>query len=48
MIEHGISRPGSWIPDSLQDRAVYQRNRECLRRLALIAERATAPSAGDV
>lgn len=48
MIEHGISRPESWLPDSLQDWAVYPRNRECLRRLALIAERATDPSAGDV
>jgi hypothetical protein len=41
MTEHAISRPTRWIPRVIQARAVMPRNRECLRRLALIAERAT-------
>lgn len=46
MLEHAVSRPASWIPDIVQDWAVRPRNRECLRRLSLIAEHATDPTAG--
>lgn len=47
MREHAINRPWSWIPGFLQDWSVYPRNRECLRRLSLIAEHATDPTAGS-
>lgn len=41
MIEHAAHPPHSWIPDAVQHAAVYPRNAEALRRLALLAERRT-------
>ncbi|MCZ4079929.1 SRPBCC family protein [Rhodococcus sp. H36-A4] len=41
MIEDAASKPFSLLPDSLQHGAVHPRNSEALRRLALLAERAT-------
>ncbi|MFZ2175122.1 MAG: SRPBCC family protein [Rhodococcus sp. (in: high G+C Gram-positive bacteria)] len=43
MSEEVSSAPGKWIPRRAQELAVYPRNRECLRRLALLAERSTTP-----
>jgi uncharacterized protein YndB with AHSA1/START domain len=41
MSEHVVAGPPSMLPNLVQEQAVYPRNRECLGRLALIAERAT-------
>ena len=38
MSEVATSRPLSWVPDSVQLLGVAPRNRECLWRLAMIAE----------
>ncbi|EME22126.1 SRPBCC family protein [Rhodococcus triatomae] len=46
MIEHVVSWPVKLLPDAVQEWAVAPRNRECLRRLALIAERATERTRG--
>ena len=46
MREHAVTPPWKWLPDLVQDWSVYPRNRECLRRLSLIAEHATDPAAG--
>lgn len=41
MAEHIVAGPSSFLPEFLQEQAVWPRNRECLTRLALLAERAT-------
>jgi hypothetical protein len=38
MTEVAVSRPLSWVPDSVQLLGVAPRNRECTWRLAMIAE----------
>lgn len=38
MSEVAVSRPLRWAPDAIQDLGVAPRNRECLWRLAMIAE----------
>jgi hypothetical protein len=43
MSERAASGPMTHIPDAVQSAAVRARNRECLRRLALLAEKATKP-----
>lgn len=45
LVERGVSAPARWVPDRLQELAFRPRNRECLRRLALIAEQATDETA---
>ena len=41
MAEHVVSGPYAAVPDRIQEEMVLPRNRECLRRLALLAEGAT-------
>jgi hypothetical protein len=43
MDEKVATPPLKWIPRSVQDVAVYPRNRECLRRLAFLAEQTSTP-----
>ncbi|MDJ0392541.1 SRPBCC family protein [Rhodococcus sp. G-MC3] len=44
MIEHALTPPISLVPDAVQHALVHPRNREALRRLALLAERSSSPS----
>lgn len=44
MIEHASTPPFTLIPDSAQHLMVHPRNREALRRLALLAERSSSPT----
>ncbi len=44
MIEHARTAPFTMVPESVQHLAVHPRNREAVRRLALLAERASSPS----
>lgn len=46
MGEHLAAPPMSWFPQSVVELAAVPRNRECLRRLALLAEGPTHPADG--
>ncbi|OZE37726.1 MULTISPECIES: SRPBCC family protein [unclassified Rhodococcus (in: high G+C Gram-positive bacteria)] len=43
IIEHAITAPFDLVPDRVQHLLAHPRNAEALRRLALLAERSTAP-----
>lgn len=43
IIEHAITPPFDLVPNSVQHLLSHPRNAEALRRLALLAERSTAP-----
>lgn len=45
MSEVAASRPLRWLPNAVQEAIAWPRNRECTRRLALLAERAAGSSA---
>lgn len=43
IIEHAITAPFALVPNRIQHLLAHPRNAEALRRLALLAERSTAP-----
>ncbi len=47
MGEHLASPPMSWFPQSVVELAAVPRNRECIRRLALLAEGPAHPRDGS-
>lgn len=47
MGEHLASPPMSWFPQSVVELAAVPRNRECIRRLALLAESPSHPGDGS-
>ncbi|WP_072806016.1 SRPBCC family protein [Rhodococcoides yunnanense] len=44
MIEHALTPPFTLVPDGVQHAMVHPRNKEALKRLALLAERSSSPT----